>query len=286
MRQKYRAVSAPRNVFARPAAEGLRIQRASCHRICLIATYPYVVADDYEQTLAQLETALQVRHIAHRPLITVRAETDPAQAGRVAAERTLNNLRVVGPNNEVIGVLENVNGEVPDVERPRRDIRAVRFSMRPLSDRILVEGHRSLEGLLEDLLQAPYYQLVVTRGRIDGIVTASDVNKAPVRVLAYATVARLETAMAAAIRRATGGDDEAAVSELGEGAAGQVRGDHERLLAGTLNVDLLDATTERPHPRSARCLWRLSERPRHRGGVRPSVPTTSEQRHRPFTPCP
>lgn len=201
------------------------------------------MADDYEHTLAELEAALQVRHVAHRPLTTVRAAATPAEAERLAAGKTLNNLPVVDPNGEIIGVLENVNGEIPGGERPRRDVRAVRFSMRPLSDRVLVENDRSLERLLEDLLRPPYYQLVVASGRIEGIVTASDLNKAPVRVLAYTIVARLETAMTSAIRHATDHDDEAAVSTLGDGGAGQVRGEHERLLAGTLNADLLDATT-------------------------------------------
>jgi CBS domain-containing protein len=199
--------------------------------------------NDYEQTLAELETALHVRHIAHRPLTTIDAATPPSEAERIGVGKTLNNLPVVGSNGEIIGVLENVNGEVRGVNRPRGDVQTVRFSMRPLSDRMLVESNRSLEGLLEDLLHAPYYQLDVTQGRIDGIVTASDLNKAPVRVWAYATVARLETAMAAAIRNATGEDDDVAVSKLGDGGAGQVRGAHKDLLAGALNADLLDATT-------------------------------------------
>ena len=114
---------------------------------------------------------------------------------------------------------------------------------RPLNDRILVESQQSIEALLSDLLTAPYYQLVVTEGRIDGIVTVSDLNKAPVRVLAYATVARLETAMSAAIRAVANNDDNAAIGHLGESAAGQVRGYHQDLREQHLNVALLDATT-------------------------------------------
>jgi hypothetical protein len=76
--------------------------------------------------------------------------------------------------------------------------------MRPLSDRILIESQSSLESLLQDLLRPPFYQLVVTAGQIDGIVTVSDLNKAPVRVLRYATVAHLETATAQAIGRFDG----------------------------------------------------------------------------------
>ena len=182
------------------------------------------MADAYAETLSQLEAALQVRHIARRPLITVSADAPPAEAARVAAEHGIANLPVVGADGQVVGVLE-------------------RGTLRPLDDSVLVESQRSIEGLLEDLLEAPYYQLVVSDGRIDGIVTASDLNKAPVRVLAYATVARLETAMSAAIRRATGGDDEAAVRTLGGSGAGQVRADHARLREGDLNASLLDATT-------------------------------------------
>jgi CBS domain-containing protein len=201
------------------------------------------VADAYAETLSQLEAALQVRHIARRPLITVTAEATPAEAAQLAAEHAINNLPVVGADGDVVGVLENVGGEIADGPRPRADVGTVRDSMRPLNDGVLVESQRSIEGLLEDLLEAPYYQLVVSEGRIDGIVTASDLNKAPVRVLAYATVARLETAMTAAIRHATKGDDEAAVRTLGGSGAGQVRADHERLKEGNLNAALLAATT-------------------------------------------
>ncbi len=199
--------------------------------------------DAYAETLAQLEAALQVRHIARRPLITMSAQATPEEAARLAGQHAINNLPVVGPDDEVVGVLENLGGEIPGAARPRADVKTVGESMRPLNDSVLVESQRSIEGLLEDLLEAPYYQLVVSEGRIDGIVTASDLNKAPVRVLAYTTVARLETAMTGAIRHATKGDDEAAIRMLGSSGAGQVRSDHERLREGNLNAALLAATT-------------------------------------------
>jgi CBS domain-containing protein len=195
------------------------------------------VPDAYAETLAQLEAALQVRHIARRPLLTVSAEATPEEAARLAGEHSITNLPVVGDDSEVVGVLENAGGEIA------ADAKTVRDSMRPLDDSVLVESQRSIEGLLEDLLEAPYYQLVVSEGRIDGIVTASDLNKAPVRVLAYTTVARLETAMTAAIRHVTEDDDEAAIRTLGNSGAGQVRSDHERLREGNLNAALLAATT-------------------------------------------
>jgi CBS domain-containing protein len=139
------------------------------------------VADAYAETLSQLEAALQVRHIARRPLVTVSAAAPPEEAARVAAQHGIANLPVVGADGQVVGVLES-------------------GTLRPLDDGVLVESQRSIEALIDDLLDPPYYQLVVSDGRIDGIVTASDLNKAPVRVLAYATVARLETAMTAATR--------------------------------------------------------------------------------------
>lgn len=197
----------------------------------------------YEETVAQLQTALQVRHIAHTPLTTIAADATPAHAQAMASRLTLNNLPVVDADDGIIGVLENVNGEVAPLPQPRGDVRFVKFAMRPLSDRMVVESGRSLDGFVDELLAAPYYQLVVTEGRVDGIVTASDLNKAPVRVLAYAAVAHLETAMTAAIRARTGQDDNAAVAELGRDASEQVRSDHRKLLRATLNADLLDATT-------------------------------------------
>jgi CBS-domain-containing membrane protein len=203
------------------------------------------VQDEYAETLSELETALQVRHIAHRPLVTIARDAKPAAAERLASGKTLNNLPVRGADGAIVGVLENINGEIPSVKRPRVDVSAVSYSMRTLDDRIVVESRQSIERLLRDLLSPPYYQLVVTDGRIDGIVTVSDLNKAPVRVLAYATVARLEAAMSVAIRTVTRNSDEAAIQALGEGGAGQVRGHHRQLREQHLNVALLDATTFR-----------------------------------------
>jgi predicted transcriptional regulator len=201
------------------------------------------VRDDYEQTLAHLEASLQVRHLAHRPLITVRLEATPEEAQNVAAAWTMNNLPVVAKDGAIVGVLENVNGEIETRPLPRDDVRRVEFSMQPLSDRMLVESQRSLEGLLDELLTPPYYQLVVTAGHIDGIVTASDLNKAPVRVMAYATIAHLETVMTAAIREKTDSDDAAAVGELRLSGAKQVNAAYRKLRRGDLNATLLDATT-------------------------------------------
>jgi predicted transcriptional regulator len=201
------------------------------------------LADDYQTTLAQLEASLQVQHVAHRPLTTVSATAAMGQAQAIAASQTLNNLPVVDDSDGIVGVLENLNGEIKDYPRPRVDVRAVRHAMRPLVGRMLVECRCSLEGLLTDLVVPPYYQLVVTAGQIDGIVTVADLNKAPVRVMAYATVAHLETAMANAIRNRTNGDDKVAVAMLGPDSAAQVSDAHRRLREGYLNADLLDATT-------------------------------------------
>ena len=198
--------------------------------------------DDYETTLVQLAASLQVAHIAHRPLRTVSARAGVAEALAIASSLTLNNLPVVDDSDGVVGVLENLNGEIEGYPRPRQDVRAARFAMRPLSARMLIESQSSLEGVFSNLLAPPYYQLVVTAGQIDGIVTAADLNKAPVRVLLYATVAHLETAMSRAIRELMA-DDELAVATLGEDAAAQVRDAHHRLRQGRLNADLLDATT-------------------------------------------
>ncbi|MDA0184055.1 CBS domain-containing protein [Solirubrobacter phytolaccae] len=170
--------------------------------------------DEYAETLVELEAALQVRHIAHRPLVTIARDAKPAAAERLASGKTLNNLPVRGADGAIVGVLENINGGKLAVERPRLDVSAVSHSMRTLDDRIVVESRQTIERLLQDLLSPPYYQLVVTDGRIDGIVTVSDLNKAPVRVLAYATMARLETAMSVAIRTVTRNSDEAAIQAL------------------------------------------------------------------------
>ena len=152
---------------------------------------------------------------------------------------TINNVPVTR-NGRIVGMLENVNGEIDGAPTPAADEK-VGSAMRPLSDDMLIEGGRTLEDFLPELLRAPYYRLVLRGGVIDAIVTPSDLNKLAVRVLAYAAVAHLEATMTAAIG-ALFPSDEAAVQELGAGGAAQVLGDHRRLTGNRLNPSLLDVT--------------------------------------------
>ncbi len=138
------------------------------------------MADDYETTLVQLEQSLQAQHIAQRPLMKLPLKASLDEARAIAALHTVNNLPVVDQRQGIAGVLENLNGEIDDYACPPDDGTAG-SAMRPLTDRMLVEGSCSLERLLADLLEPPYYQLVVTAGNIDAIVTVADLNKAPLR---------------------------------------------------------------------------------------------------------
>src|SRR5437763_11924892 len=110
------------------------------------------MTDDYETTLVQLATSLHVAHVAHHPLITISALASIAEARAIATSQTLNNLPVVDDSDGIVGVVENLNGEIVNYALPREDVRAVRYAMRPLSDRMLIESHSSLERLLSDLL--------------------------------------------------------------------------------------------------------------------------------------
>ena len=131
-------------------------------------------------------------------------------------------------------------GAFPEEPSPKDDAAAL-HAMRPLAGDMLVEGRRPLDGFVRDLLERPYYRLVVRGGKTDAIVTPADLNKLPVRVYAYALLAHLEATMLEAIKRRC--DPEDAIERLPEGGAVQIRNDYSRLAHRWLNPSLLTMTS-------------------------------------------
>lgn len=78
---------------------------------------------------------------------------------------------------------------------------------------------------------------------IDAIVTPSDANKLPVRLVAFTMVVHLEAAMLAVARLRAHGDDEVALCELSDGGYGQVIGLQRQMAERRLNVAPLDVTS-------------------------------------------
>src|SRR4051794_9952635 len=115
-----------------------------------------MAATDFEQTIAGLQNALHVRHIAAHPL-HMAYPSDKVGAVRVwARDATLNNVPVTREGH-VIGVLENISGELLDEPSPDDDDARAVHSMRPLAGDMLVEGRRPLDGFVRELLERPYY---------------------------------------------------------------------------------------------------------------------------------
>jgi len=199
----------------------------------------------FEQTIGDLENALQVGHVATSPLAVAHPSQTIAAVRAWAAPAAINNVPVQR-DGHIVAVVENVNGDVapsPNGIPPRApsDGQAVKAVARPLAGDMLIEARMPLGQLMAELVQPPHYRLVVNGGRMDSIVTPSDLGKLPMRVLAYTALTHLEATMIQAIRRIHPTDEDA-VARLNEGAQAQVLGDLDRMHAKKLEPSLLEVT--------------------------------------------
>ena len=185
---------------------------------------------ELDLTLSGLEAGLRVRDICTFEMATCDA-TDAA--GAVLGRRDLSYFDQipVRSNGRLIGVLERL-GVGNDATG------AVEGVMRPLDDSVLVEAELPLPRFLPLALKSPYY-LVVDGSQIGGLVTRSDLLKLPVRVLAFAHVAHLESRMAAVIRHEVAGTGWLALLD-DEGKRVQNKG--RKLATDRLDPDLLELT--------------------------------------------
>ena len=199
----------------------------------------------FEQTIAHLENALQVGHVATTPLEVAHPNQTIGVIRAWAAAAKINNVPVQH-DGRIVAVVENVNGDlapsrdgIPPQAPPEGQL--VKSVARPLSGDMLIEARMPLGELIDELVKPPHYRLVVNAGRMDSIVTPSDLGKLPMRVLAYTAVAHLEATMIQAIRRIHPTDEDA-VARLNEGAQAQVLGDLDRMHAKKLDPALLEVT--------------------------------------------
>ena len=72
--------------------------------------------------------------------------------------------------------------------------------MQPLSDGLIVSADMALGELIPHLRES-HYQLVVRGGRIDGLVTQSDLLKLPVRMFLFGNISHLEVCLRALVRQ-------------------------------------------------------------------------------------
>jgi hypothetical protein len=197
----------------------------------------------FERTMAGLEASLQVAHVATTPLRVAYPKDTVAAVRAWAAAEAINNVPV-RRDGRIVAVIENINGDLPPARdgvppaRPQ-DHQRVDEVMRRLSSDMLIEGRQPLVQLIDELLEPPHYRLMIDGGRLDAIVTPSDLGKLPMRVLAYTSIAHLEATMTEAIRRCYPNDEDA-VAELGDGAQAQILGDLERMHDKDLAPSLLE----------------------------------------------
>ena len=157
---------------------------------------PAFAPEVFDLTMKGLETGLRVGDIA-----TYGFEACSVDA-EVSDVMTDPNLQLfdcipVFARGRVVGVLER-NGRT--MSGPAGG------AMRHLDDALLVSWDEPLKSFLPLLVETPH-RLVVRGASIEGIVTSSDIHKLPVRLLAFALVTHLETAMAALIVGTSDGDD-------------------------------------------------------------------------------
>jgi len=145
----------------------------------------------FHHTLGGLNAGLQVWHIAASPLITCDAQDECAN---VLARRDLQEFDYipVTRKGKIIGVLERDKAKSEGT---------VEEQMRTLEESLLVAAQTPLLWFIRELGNEPY-RLVVKDGFIDGIVTRSDLQKLPVRLLTFAYITQLEMLMAQAVRHA------------------------------------------------------------------------------------
>src|SRR4051812_26485940 len=129
----------------------------------------------FERTMIGLEGSLLVAHVATAPLKEAFLEQTVEQVRTWTQPDSVNNVPV-REGTRIVGVVENVNGDLePETACPAGDSRVGR-AMRPLASDMLIEGSQPLVGLIDVLLEPPHYRLVIDGGRLEAIVTPSDLS--------------------------------------------------------------------------------------------------------------
>jgi predicted transcriptional regulator len=228
---------------ADPILPNVGLRKATARADSAYARYRWDEMDHWQQfddAIAGVQGAFHVSHIATSPLRSAATQERVRAVRAWAKAMGVDNVPVVA-RGAVVGVLENVSGDMPDVPRPADDESAGQ-AMTRLSADMLIESTTRLDRVLAVLLETPYYRLVLREGRVDAIVTPSDLNKLPVRVLAFTMLAHLEAVALVAIGQLTD-DDREAVGLLGRHEAAQVSDLWGRLRSKRLDVSVVDMTS-------------------------------------------
>lgn len=186
-----------------------------------------MTADILSITMQGLDAGLRVRDIATFDVQSCRIQDSASEILSRSGLAGFDYLPVL-EEERTLGVLER-SGQVSD--RPAGEL------MRPLDDSLLVSADEPLTSFLPELLHRPYW-LVVSRTRIDGIVTRSDVQKLPVRLLAFTLITHLEMTMARVIVREMG--DDAWLEKLSSGRRQKIKKKQAALQANHVDPPMVE----------------------------------------------
>ena len=143
----------------------------------------------FRTTMSGLETGLRVAQIATFNLRSCSADEDAGDVLKDPARSDFDQIPV-RHKLRIVGVLE----------RDKVFRGSVRESMRLLDDSLLVSSDEPLTRFVPLLKKHPY-RLVLVGTEIKGVVTRSDIAKAPVRLLAFTLVSQLEMMITELIRK-------------------------------------------------------------------------------------
>ncbi|MBS2031509.1 MAG: hypothetical protein JST54_26650 [Deltaproteobacteria bacterium] len=141
-------------------------------------------ANALDADLSNLESAATVRLAATMSLLSCGAADT---AGEVIGRPELANIDFIPArrNDVVVGVLARKRAE----EAPSQTVSEI---MLPLHERMLASAGDPLLPVLERLDNEPSFKLVLSEGRIEGILTLSDLQKLPVRSVIFTRLTHLE----------------------------------------------------------------------------------------------
>ena len=152
----------------------------------------------FRGTLRQLESGLTVQLVAETQLRMFDL-IEPAQnALHVMNEFDFSQAPVTS-KGEVVGVVDR---DVPSTGQTVADW------MQPLTSSMMMSAQTNLRDSIRILARSSRrYRLILSDAGVSGILTRSDLQKLPVRLLAFSYVTHLESVLAETIERRSTGDD-------------------------------------------------------------------------------
>lgn len=185
---------------------------------------------DFDTTMLGLERGLTVMEIATFKLFRC-GLLDSVADLRAKFQPIGIDYLPVADQDRIVGVLDLASAAVD---------KTVPEAMLPLSEDMLVSSNDPISDVL-GLLRDCHFRLVVRGGRIDGIVTLSDLHKLPVRVLAFTQVSHLEMLMGAIIKSKCRTEEEW-TSRLSECRLKKAKAKQEDLKSKRVDPPLLECT--------------------------------------------